>query len=82
MGVQRDRENDTWACSCGSCGWLIGPYNSEEGLRKNMQNWSYAFVDDIGNTRCPGCVQAAFDDQQELKNYRDLTNDSIDDESA
>jgi hypothetical protein len=66
MGVSIDREKNKWFCRCGSCGRHLGPYNSEEELRENMKNWSYAFVDDMGNTRCPSCIQAAFDDQQAL----------------
>ena len=67
MGVTIDWEKNKWSCICGSCGRHLGPYNSEEELRKNMRNWSYAFIDDMGNTRCPICVQIAFDDQNELK---------------
>jgi hypothetical protein len=51
----------------GSCGRHLGPYNSEEELRHNMNNWSYAFIDDIGNSRFPSCVQAAFEALHELE---------------
>ena len=67
MGVRRDREKGTIICVCGSCGSTLGPFKSEEELEKRMKNWSYAFVDDMGDTRCPGCIQLAFDDQQTLK---------------
>ncbi len=66
MGVRHDRETERWYCSCGSCNRMLGPYDSEESLRKNMINWTYSFVQDLGDTRCPDCVQRAFDDQQEL----------------
>ena len=71
MGVIRDWENGTCKCSCGSCGKTIGPFKSDEELQKSMKNWSYAFVDDIGDTRCPVCVQLAFEDQQALVVDRD-----------
>ncbi len=71
MGVSVDWENNKWSCTCGTCGRYLGPYNSEAELRKNMINWSYAFVDDIGNTRCPDCVQAAFEDQKILRGCGD-----------
>ncbi len=66
MGVKIDWENSKWSCVCGSCGSYLGPYNSEEELRRNMNNWSYAFIDDIGNSRCPTCVQTAFEALHEL----------------
>ena len=77
MGVTVDRENGLWSCICGSCGCSIGPYNSEEELRKNMKNWSYAFVDDMGNTRCPICIQAAFDDQNQFRRLLTLESASV-----
>ena len=70
MGVIIDRENNKRSCECGSCGRYLGPYNSEEELYKNMRNWSYTFVDDMGNTRCPSCIQTAFEDQNELRKLR------------
>ena len=72
MGGKVDREKNTWSCTCGSCGWCLGPYQSEEKLRKKMVNWSYAFVDDMGNSRCPECIQAAFDAQEDLKRYMEF----------
>ncbi len=69
MGVSIDWENNKWSCVCGSCGSHLGPYGSEEELRKNMYNWSYAFIDDMGNSRCPNCIQQAFDAQNELKSF-------------
>ncbi len=67
MGVRHNREKGNVTCVCGSCGSTVGPYASEEEMRNNMKNWGYAFIDDFGDTRCPGCIQAAFDDQQVLK---------------
>ena len=77
MGVAIDRENNTWSCTCGSCGRYLGPYNSEEELRQKMKNWSYAFVDDIGNTRCPICIQEAFDDQNQFRLLQTLNSTSV-----
>lgn len=67
MGVRNDWKNGTIQCICGSCGSTIGPFKTEGELRKNMNNWSYVFRDDIGDTICPRCIQDAFDDQQKLK---------------
>lgn len=67
MGVRHDREKGTVTCVCGSCGSTVGPCASEEVLRNNMKNWSYSFINDLGDTRCPKCIQEAFDDQQTLK---------------
>ncbi len=66
MGVRHDREKGNVTCVCGSCGSTVGPYVTEEELRNHMKNWSYAFINDIGDTRCPNCIQSAFDDQQTL----------------
>ncbi len=48
MGVRNDWKNGTSQCICGSCGSIIGPFKTEAELRKNMNNWSYIFRDDIG----------------------------------
>jgi len=70
MGVRHNWENGRVTCTCGSCGITVGPFKSEEELFKRIKNWSYAFIDDIGDTRCPGCIQEAFDDQQTLRSGR------------
>jgi ribosomal protein L34E len=67
MGVRNDWEKGTSVCVCGACGSIIGPFKTEAELRKNMNNWSYVFRNDMGDTVCPRCIQKAFDDQKELK---------------
>lgn len=77
MGVSVDRENGVWSCTCGSCGFHLGPYKTEEELHKKMKNWSYAFVDDMGNTRCPICIQRAFDAQEQFRRLQTLENTTV-----
>ncbi len=66
MGIRFDRQKGRVICVCGSCESTLGPFKSEDELRAKMNNWSYVFIDDIGNTMCPRCIQDAFDDQQTL----------------
>ncbi len=59
MGIQCSSEE--WSCRCGRCGTIAGPYSTEARLKDIINNWSYVWHKNVGDTLCQDCVKEGFE---------------------